>query len=452
MSFKNILAALAFGGMVVGCASHIKKADIASSTNPTEEVARLQTELNGAYAEHADILATKDLDKASSYLTEAKSDLAAGESQEEVLDSLRYAKAYIKEATAKSTYRHKQIEGVIAARQKAIDAGARNYGATRVQMADLDDAVRDYADHLDKTGPDVTADLQRRYLLIELNAVKQTQLGKAAAQIDAAKRAGAADYTPAALNRAQNDFNNADSLISANRNDTASYSAAVGKSLRTAELLTAVLAATNGGRVDEGTASKIVMQDRKIANLEGELDKAGADANAMSEAMANQNRSLTAAQAAINMQKSLENARSEFTKEEADVFQQGDQLVIRLKSMNFPSGRAEVPAASLPVLSKVKDVATGLNAKEVRVEGHTDSLGSAQVNQSLSEKRAQSIEKYLETNGVSSAAIESVGYGFEKPIASNKTKTGRAMNRRVDIIITPNQAEARQPAGASEGM
>jgi outer membrane protein OmpA-like peptidoglycan-associated protein len=450
--YSKILVTIALGWLMAGCASHLKKADIASSANPTEEIAKLQTDINTAYAEHADVLAEDDLQQANKYLNEAKSDLTGGESQEEVIDDLRYGQGFVKEAKAKSTYRQKQIQSVVDARQKAIDAGARNYGATREQMLDLDNAVRDYADHLDKTGSNVTADLQRRYLTVELNAIKEQQLGKAAAQIDAAKRADAARYTPVALNRAVTDFNTADALIVANRNDTASYADAVGKSRRTAELLTAVLAATNEGRVDEATASKIVMQDRKIKNLEGELDKAGTEAEVMSEAMANQGKSLSAANAEVNMQKSLENARAEFGPDEADVFQQGDQLVIRLKSMNFPTGRADVPSAALPVLSKVKDVASDLHASEVRVEGHTDSLGSPELNKSLSEERANSISKYLETNGISSNSIQTVGYGFEKPIASNKTKTGRAMNRRVDIVITPSEGEAREPAATSEGM
>jgi OOP family OmpA-OmpF porin len=73
---------------------------------------------------------------------------------------------------------------------------------------------------------------------------------------------------------------------------------------------------------------------------------------------------------------------------------------------------------------------------KVRVEGYTDSIGTNKYNQKLSERRAEAVKNYLVHKGaVGASKITSVGYGETNPIASNKTKQGRAKNRRVEILI-----------------
>ena len=74
--------------------------------------------------------------------------------------------------------------------------------------------------------------------------------------------------------------------------------------------------------------------------------------------------------------------------------------------------------------------------EQVRVEGHTDSTGSAQVNTTLSQQRADNVAKFLvEVGGISASRIMATGYGSERPVASNETPEGRAANRRVEILI-----------------
>lgn len=72
---------------------------------------------------------------------------------------------------------------------------------------------------------------------------------------------------------------------------------------------------------------------------------------------------------------------------------------------------------------------------KVRVEGHTDSIASRKYNLLLSKKRANSVKKALVKMGISPNRIYTVGYGEDRPIATNKTSKGRALNRRVDFII-----------------
>ena len=73
----------------------------------------------------------------------------------------------------------------------------------------------------------------------------------------------------------------------------------------------------------------------------------------------------------------------------------------------------------------------------VDVDGHTDSTGSPSHNQGLSERRAASVANYLATQGVDQRRMSAIGYGQDRPIASNATEAGRAQNRRVEISIAP---------------
>ena len=82
-----------------------------------------------------------------------------------------------------------------------------------------------------------------------------------------------------------------------------------------------------------------------------------------------------------------------------------------------------------------------MNASEMKIEGHTDSVGSESQNKIISEKRASAVASYFKSNGFKEVTSE--GYGFQKPIATNKSNEGRAQNRRVDIIITPDNSTAQ---------
>ncbi len=70
----------------------------------------------------------------------------------------------------------------------------------------------------------------------------------------------------------------------------------------------------------------------------------------------------------------------------------------------------------------------------IRIEGHTDNIGSMEYNIDLSQKRAEAIKNYLVRNGIDESRISTVGFGYKKPIASNDTEKGRALNRRAEIV------------------
>ena len=107
-----------------------------------------------------------------------------------------------------------------------------------------------------------------------------------------------------------------------------------------------------------------------------------------------------------------------------------------LPGVNFAFNRADLLPAAKEILDR--EVVPELKAQageNVRVEGHTDSVGTDSYNQALSEKRAKAVGDYLISQGISSSRVETRGYGESQPVADNDSAIGRAKNRRVEIKI-----------------
>jgi outer membrane protein OmpA-like peptidoglycan-associated protein len=114
------------------------------------------------------------------------------------------------------------------------------------------------------------------------------------------------------------------------------------------------------------------------------------------------------------------------------------QIKIKQK-IHFETAKAKIRPMSFPILDEVADVLRG-NAKiRVRVEGHTDSVGGKKYNKGLSTRRANSVREFLVEKGIAPDRLISVGFGLERPIESNKTKKGRAANRRVEFHIISDE-------------
>jgi outer membrane protein OmpA-like peptidoglycan-associated protein len=115
-----------------------------------------------------------------------------------------------------------------------------------------------------------------------------------------------------------------------------------------------------------------------------------------------------------------------------------DIRVILPEGVTFRTGSSVVDPAFLPALRAVSDSLRRHPDTLVRVVGHTDNVGTAAYNTQLSQDRALAVARVLIANGTSANRIVVSGRGFYEPIASNATAAGRAENRRVEIIITPN--------------
>ena len=103
----------------------------------------------------------------------------------------------------------------------------------------------------------------------------------------------------------------------------------------------------------------------------------------------------------------------------------------------FNTNSADIKPGFHSTMDKIADVVVRYGKTSLTVAGHTDDVGAAQYNQSLSERRAHAVAHYLETKKVQPVRLAIVGKGETMPLASNNTEGGRAENRRVEIYVEP---------------
>lgn len=124
---------------------------------------------------------------------------------------------------------------------------------------------------------------------------------------------------------------------------------------------------------------------------------------------------------------------------EAEVVRDGDKVYVALSSgILFDVGKDQLKPQAKEALAKA---AQTLKSSEttIVVEGHTDSTGSDAVNQPLSERRANRVKEYLISQGVPAAKLTAVGYGSSRPAVPNDTEANRTLNRRVQLVLSPNE-------------
>jgi outer membrane protein OmpA-like peptidoglycan-associated protein len=127
-----------------------------------------------------------------------------------------------------------------------------------------------------------------------------------------------------------------------------------------------------------------------------------------------------------------------FARDEARVFREGDNIILRLVGLTFDSGRSDIRQGSFDLLAKVEKAIDVFPRSEIIIEGHTDSYGGDEANQALSQQRAESVQQYMiNAMRIPSYRLIATGFGETNPVANNETEAGRARNRRIDILIKP---------------
>lgn len=106
----------------------------------------------------------------------------------------------------------------------------------------------------------------------------------------------------------------------------------------------------------------------------------------------------------------------------------------------FAVDDANLSSDAVQIIDRLGKVLLGVGIHGAAVEGHTDSTGSDDYNQDLSERRAASVKGQLVTTGMADADVRAKGFGESDPVASNDTPEGRTQNRRVVIVVTPADA------------
>ena len=111
-------------------------------------------------------------------------------------------------------------------------------------------------------------------------------------------------------------------------------------------------------------------------------------------------------------------------------------LVVNMGDVLFDTGKSDLRSEAREALAKLSGIVLNYPSLRLGIEGHTDSTGSADLNQTLSDKRASAVRDYLIGQGLDARSLSSLGFGMGNPIADNSTAQGRQKNRRVEIIVS----------------
>jgi outer membrane protein OmpA-like peptidoglycan-associated protein len=358
----------------------------------------------------------------------------------------------------------KAREDAIAVQADKLAAELYNEGvnkffeaATEVEGGDIDDAR------------DIGSEAEEFFRKSELKAIKDAILGEARQLVAAARDSKSPDIAPTTFQYAQNLLNETEELLTNNRYAKdeailkaeeceyearhAMYLTKLISTLRDDEknweklqlkyedILTGLASNFNESpRYDEGLNNAVETIQSNIIELQTERDRLRAELAKIQEEydIVREEATLSSAELAKKQEQeaNINKVKSLFTPSEAKVAYDSENLVIRLHGLTFPSGKSIIQPEYFSLLSKVQEAIKIFPEKHILLEGHTDSQGNAATNKRLSEERASAVREYIIANmGISREQVTSVGYGSEKPVASNKTREGRALNRRIDIVI-----------------
>jgi len=213
-------------------------------------------------------------------------------------------------------------------------------------------------------------------------------------------------------------------------------------------------------------AQKAAMEAQQRAQAEQQQQLAAQQAaqaqqQAQLEAQQRQQAEVQAQQAhqqALQAQQQAQNAEQEKEQTRARLMAQLNQvletrdsargLIVNMPDVLFDTGKSELKPTARERLAKVAGILLAYPDIRVEVDGYTDSTGSLDFNQQLSQQRAEAVRTYLTSQGVSNNSITTQGFGPSNPIASNDTAIGRQQNRRVELVVSGPSigAQMQQPA------
>jgi outer membrane protein OmpA-like peptidoglycan-associated protein len=199
-------------------------------------------------------------------------------------------------------------------------------------------------------------------------------------------------------------------------------------------LTDAEAAARDSAASEAETLSALQAANARLAETQAALEQARVDAQAQAAA-----HEQALAELRSTTRESLSRVQSLYDGAAAlggELTAEGIRFRLGGDAFRFPSGSADVPEQGEQTLDRLAELLQRHADLRARIEGHTDSTGSAAVNQRLSQQRAEAVMQGLIERGIGADRVSATGYGPERPIASNTTAAGQRANRRVDIYVT----------------
>lgn len=379
------------------------------------------------------------------------------------------------------------LSGALASRGAANEAEAFRLAATDWARAEksFNDAVRALERGKVPAAQQRGGRAMELYQVAELSALKARYLGAARNAILDADRVKADRLAPRSFLRAQELLAKAETALANNRDRTAEPAALANDAAYQARLAIYIAGQAQRIRAKDASVEDLILENQAVIGrlaetagtsddfsagyataetqlrdqlerlpvLESELEQSRRQVAGLEDEIRELDQRLgsTSAERRDLMRRVEANARVReqfavvetlFTPEEAVVLRNGDDLILRMVSLRFPSGSARLDDQARALLSRLESAIDIFPRCQVRVEGHTDSSGRPQLNQTLSQKRAKAVADYLvETTGIQEFRVQAAGYGDSRPVTSNRTREGRAQNRRIDVVIVPKLNE-----------
>lgn len=482
MSVLFALSALGCGG------TSVPVTRIPVSADPEDEVNQLAQRVEQARAAKTDVLSPKWFERASKSLDKARETREKGGNVKDILEHVAEGQAELDRATAFAEVSATTLSKAIEARDAARAAGATQFGEEYDEVEGrFLAATREIEEDDLRSAREERDAITQAYQELELKAIKKSTLTAVRERIEEAVRVGAPTLAPKPLAMARKKMASTEKFIAKNRyagkemrkraNEAlfhANRAVAIAKfatrtqkqtpeerALHQEAVLSSIARALGG--VGDLRDQPIEQQQKVLVSKAAELRKdrdylvqqtrrirveklaLTAELTTVQARMSEELAESAASEAKLRREKEFneryEEARASFNADEAEVYKQGSRLLIRMRGIDFPSGDHVIQPQDYALLTKVQMAIRGFGEPYVTIEGHTDSQGSLVTNQLLSEERAQAVRSYFLANNVlPESRITAVGKAFSEPLAPNTTREGRALNRRIDVIIAPEQA------------
>ncbi len=452
--------------------------------DPEKMVSQLGAALDTAKANQVNVLAPGLYNEARSAFIKAGQALDKGGKIADISEYVSDGNESLNNAEKMAKVAKIILEKTNTARDKAIEAGAEQLGAPYTEVQDqylkLTKAIEnDNLSYAQKHASEVQAAFRN----LEIMAIKSNALSNARKIIAEATEEKVQKLVPSVYNDALTALKEADDYIGKNpyevegirekashaelmaRRLTALYESAqkfqemspeeaalyleglmvrLGNSLETDDLRDRVTSAQMIALTDAATVRVQERQKAELNNMDAqkriaELEKELEGLKGYSQEQAKAREQLEAEQ---KFNDRFNQIQGYFNPDEAEVYKKGSQLIIRLRGIQFPVGQATLSPKDYLLLSKVQRAISEFGQPMITIEGHTDSTGSVQANLHLSEERAEAVKTYLIANKtLPESHIQATGYGPNRPLAPNTTPENRAINRRIDVVITPEMTD-----------
>jgi len=195
---------------------------------------------------------------------------------------------------------------------------------------------------------------------------------------------------------------------------------------------------------------RLAAENAKMQTQQAELAKANADAQAEAARLAAQNANARAEDA--NARAAREKELREKLRAQLNAILQTTEtsrgLIVNLSDVLFDSGKYSLKPGTQVSLARIAGIFQSYPDLKIQVEGYTDAIGGDEYNLKLSENRADTTRDFLEKQGVAQPNITAQGYGKADPVADNGTPSGRALNRRVELVVSGDAIGVAQSAPA----